>query len=220
MKTFWMTAFCLLLLAVAPTTAWAEDDLCPDLESEKKTTPQDMAGVQADIDRLTLCVERARLLKQLDDISDQRLVVLERVKNPQGASNSMGIPALPVGSLPPVRGLNDLKAGVNALVPTANPLDNALNTAMESLTAPEWKVRKIWGQGASMRAQLSDGQGTLVNVVKGDPLPDGGLVDAVTVKGVTISENGKTKELSWEQASSDTSASKANTDVNVSQTTP
>jgi hypothetical protein len=50
-----------LFVSYAPF-AIAADRLCPDIEELRKTTPDTMAGVQADIDRMKLCVERAKLL--------------------------------------------------------------------------------------------------------------------------------------------------------------
>lgn len=218
---FLMTGLVLLLGFAAPA-AHAAEDLCPDAKTARSTTPGDMAGVQSDIERLTLCVERAKLLKQLDDIAKQRADTLEKLKNPDfgkngGISTGLGtIPPLPVSALPPIdSGKSDnknLKPGeIRIHAPTGKPLDDALT----SLTPGEWKVRKIWGQGAAMHAQLTDGRGTLVNVVKGDPLPDGPVVETISVKGVSISQGGKITDLSWDTGNSSPAAAN-----NVAQATP
>lgn len=194
----------MLLLCASPLRA--AEDLCPDVEKARAATPGDMAGVQADIERLSLCVERARLLKQLDDIAVQRQKMLDDTKNP-GATvtgnisvNPDAIPPLPVSALPPLKNDAPLKSGETRVKNAASsPLDGIGDT-VKSLAAPSWNVRKIWGQGAGMRAQLSDGRGTLVNIVKGDPLPDGAIVETISVKGVAVSQGGKVKDLSWEQA--------------------
>lgn len=200
-------------VSAAENPAQPDDELCPDVETSKKDRPADVAGVQADIERLNLCVERAKLLKELDDIAQQRSDTLNKVANP-GFSGGMGlgvnvIPTLPVNSLP---SLPQAKSSAQIKVKEAagNPLE-AGGIAMTPASGPaSWKIRKIWGQaggvgGASMRAQLSDGQGTLLNVVKGDPLPDGQVVESVSIRGVTISQStskgsGKINDLSWEES--------------------
>ena len=189
------------LLLMLPLTAQAAASLCPDAETLVRTPPDAMTGVQADIDRLTLCVERAKLLKQLDEVATQREEMLNKVRNPSNPempSGVGGIPALPSAALPPVSGIDT--AGLQpGDVRITNAAPAPLAPTMQSLEAPAWKVRKIWGQGASMRAQLSDGKGVLINVRTGDPLPDGATVESISVKGVAISQNGKAEDLSWEQ---------------------
>jgi hypothetical protein len=45
------------------------DDLCPDIaKGEKGLSVNDMADLQFDIGRLNLCLQRARLLQQIDEI--------------------------------------------------------------------------------------------------------------------------------------------------------
>lgn len=196
-----------LLCIVVVFHAYAADSLCPDLDTSKKTDLGDVAGVQADIERLNLCVERAKLLKQLDDIAQQRSDTLNKVTNPgmgnMGTGLGMGLPLLPMSSLPSLPQQAETKSGnVKIKNAAANPLD----AAPTPVAGPAvWKVRKIWGQaggvsGAVMRAQISDGKGALLNVVKGDPLPDGKVIESVSVRGVTISQNGKISDLSWDSA--------------------
>ncbi len=190
-----------LLLLFAPWHVEAAAVLCPAADTLVRTPPDSMTGVQADIDRLTLCVERAKLLRQLDEVATEREKMLDKIRNPSNPEmpgGLGGIPPLPAASLPPVGGIDtaSLKPGETRVVtPGAAPMAPTL----ESLAAPQWKVRKIWGQGVAMRAQLSDGKGVLVNVRTGDPLPDGPTVTSISVKGVTISQNGKAEDLSWEQ---------------------
>lgn len=198
-----------MALAAWTLPAMAADTLCPDVQAEKEGGPANVAGVQADIERLTLCVERAKLLKQLDDIAKQREDMLKKITDPAASLTStiagvggLGIPGMPSASLPPLpTDVSGLKAGdVRVIGAAANPLAGGAGTAPAAPVSRGWKVRKIWGQGAMMRAQLTDG-GTLLNVVKGDTLPDGKVVDAVSIKGVAVSQNGKTTDLSWDDSS-------------------
>lgn len=173
-----------LFVSYAPF-AIAADRLCPDIEELRKTSPDTMTGVQADIDRMKLCVERAKLLEQLDSIALKRQEILNKVTK---IDNSLiPIPALPVASLPTLRPIEKQQA-----VSAPQPARSA------------WFVRKIWGQGGDMRAQLSDNQGGLLNIAKGDVLPDGAVVEGLSARGVTISYNGNIKDVEWEQQASST----------------
>lgn len=173
----------LVFFAASIASAQAADRLCPDIDTLRAETPETMAGVQADIDRMKLCVERAQLLRQLDDIAQQRQEILNKVTNPNAHANNFAaipIPTLPVSALPPLQPVE-----VDKSQPAAS-------------VQKSWKVRKIWGQGGAMRAQLAQGD-TLLNVVRGDALPDGAVVESLTVRGVTLSHNGKISDLEWEQ---------------------
>ena len=174
-----MRSLMLVLFVLYAPLAVAADRLCPDIEELRKASPDTMTGVQADIDRMKLCVERAKLLEQLDSIALKRQEILNKVTK---IDNSLiPIPALPVASLPSLR-----------------PIEKQQQAAPQPVRA-KWFVRKIWGQGGEMRAQLSDNQGGLLNITKGDVLPDGAVVEGLSVRGVTISQNGNIKDVEWEQ---------------------
>jgi type IV pilus biogenesis protein PilP len=178
MKKIILIAF--VLLITLPVQA--EDRLCPDLETLLKQTPETMVGVQADIDRMKLCVERAKLLKELDDIALKRKEILNKINSNEGALSAMPvpIPMLPASALSPVGDVPEQ--------PPASPQP-----------AATWNVRKIWGQESGMSAQLSDGKGNVLNVVRGDLLPNGMAIESVTANGVSVSLNGKINSLDWEQ---------------------
>jgi hypothetical protein len=225
-----MLSLVTILMGIAPLTAvYAADDLCPEVDDAKRSTPNDVAGVQSDIDRLNLCVERAKLLKQLDDIAKQRADTLAKITGAGLGSfpgvSGVGMPPLPAGSLPPLPTTLDtspLKPGekrINAA--QGAPLNGTETASVAVAPSDTWKIRKIWGQaggvaGATMKAQISNGSGSLLNVIKGDPLPDGKVVEAVSIKGVTLSQNGKIIDLSWD--STDDSGTAAGS--NDLQTTP
>jgi hypothetical protein len=218
--------FALLLSFLNITSSHAADDLCPQDSATIKNAPGDVAGVQADIDRLNLCVERAKLLKQLDDISKQRADTLNKIKDPVGSALSggnmaggvSGIAPLPINALPDLPAIKtpvDIKPGETRIHgSTISPFGDEIKAATEAPKKPSWKIRKIWGQaggvaGATMQAQLNDGNGNLLNVTKGDPLPDGSVVDSVSVKGVTLSQKGKIDTLSWDETGDSPSSNPA-----------
>ena len=188
------------------------DVLCPDIDVLKKAAPGDISGVQADIERLNLCVERAKLLKQLDDVVVARKKMLDKITQPDLSQNGLSanvgsgnIPPLPISSLPPLQG----DRPPTALKPGTTRITNAVGNAFDNAASrvPEWQVRKIWGQGPGTHAQIIDSATqTILNVVKGDPLPDGAVIETISVKGVAISRNGKISDLSWEQITDQSSS--------------
>lgn len=201
---------CVLGMAVIAVPSFAADDLCPDANTEKHQSPDNVTDVQASIEKLNLCVERAKLLKQLDDIARERDEILTKVTSPVMPMSSVGgIPPLSGANLPPLpTDVTGLRPGdVRVTQAAGNPFDAAAQAVSSVIKTPSWKVRKIWGQGNAMRAQLSDG-GTLLNVVKGDTMPDGRLVESVSIKGVAVSQKGKITELPWDDMIAATPAAK------------
>lgn len=218
-----MMPFAVLLLAVMfvaglSAPAVANDDLCPDVDAAKQQGPRDSSDMQASIERLNLCVERARLLKQLDDLARQRDEILRNVTNTSigvDANSLTGVPSLPSAALPSLpTDVTGLQSGdVRVTGAASNPLDGAGAAARNAAQASSpvvkksaWKVRKIWGQGSSMRAQITDGSGALLNVQRGDVMPDDSVVESVSVKGVAISHKGKVSDLPWDDMSLDAGA--------------
>lgn len=179
------------------------DTLCPTMDEVKNKQSGTLADIQSDIDRLTLCIERARLLEQLDGVGAAREKMLADALEKASGGGSLPldqIPAMNAGQLPGVPGIDikNLKPGeVQVDGAAGDPFATANPEAAQKQA--EWHIRKIWGQGGAMRAQLTDSDGILVNVTSGDPLPDGTKIESLSVKGVTISRNGKTSELTWEE---------------------
>lgn len=204
-----------MLVTGLSTHALANDDLCPDVDAAKQQAPRDSSDMQASIERLNLCVERARLLKQLDDLARQRDEILRNVTSTSigvDANSLTGVPSLPSAALPSLpTDVTGLQSGdVRVTGAASNPLETAgRQAAQESspvVRKSGWKVRKIWGQGSSMRAQITDGSGALLNVQRGDVMPDDSVVESVSVKGVAISHKGKVSDLPWDDTSFDTGA--------------
>lgn len=189
--------------ARAEGAAAGGDTLCPTMDEIKNKAPGSLVDIQADIDRLTLCIERARLLEQLDGIGTAREKMLSDALEKANGGTALPldqIPALGAAQLPGVPGIDikNLKPGdVQIDGAAADPFASVNPEA--ALKQAEWHIRKIWGAGGAMRAQLTDTDGVLLNVSMGDPLPDGSKIESLSVKGVTISRNGKMSELTWEE---------------------
>ncbi len=178
-----------LCLGFLTTVTARADNLCPDTTKLAELSVANPGDLQFDIDRLGLCLQRAKLLEQLDESVKKREVI--RLQ-PLGATstltvnNANGYPAIP--SMP---SLPDL--------PKAQPANNAVRARSPAITSADngdWKIQRIWGQGADMQAQLAKGE-TIANVKINDILPDGDKIIELSARGVTL-ENGKTHHaLSW-----------------------
>ncbi len=174
----------------------AQDVLCPEPSNIATTAPADLAQVQSDIDRLALCVERAKLLSELDKSIDDR--------EKDSKSNSMldALQPLTPQASDVSRVMQQQNLGI-APVPVAQPFTQ--DTAQDEEPAaeeavPEWKIRRIWGARGNTKAQLVKDNGIVATVVKNDVLPDGYVVVELSTIGVTVRKKGKSKELEWSVA--------------------
>jgi hypothetical protein len=170
-----------MLLAFPVMQAHA-DDLCPDTtKGEKALTVNNMTGLQFDIGRLNLCLQRARLLQQIDEIVKKR-EELRLQPAPAVEINTLGnIPKM-AASMPPL-------PNSEAALPMAQPILAAKSTG-------EWKIQRIWGQGSVMQAQLVKDD-VIANVKSGDTLPSGETVAELSGKGVTLDDGKQKKTLIW-----------------------
>lgn len=171
--------------------AQAQDVLCPEPANIATTAPADLAQVQSDIDRLTLCVERAKLLSELDKTIDDR---------EKDNKNDLLDPLQPI--MPQAAEVSRVMQQQNmgiAPVPMAQPFDGnaAEDNTQDADTGNEWKIRRIWGAKGNTKAQLVKGGGIVATVVKNDILPDGFVIVELSTIGVTIRKDGKAHELGW-----------------------
>ena len=159
------------------------DTLCPDPQIESSVVPSDLARVQEDIDRLSLCVERTKLLQKLNELSNE---------------SKIGVQPLSAAAIDP-----------SFLKPvTADSLAKATNSIIDEKPfqnkPKDWVIRRVWGQGGKLQAQLVSGEGVLATVKTGEKLTDGAKVEEISVRGVKIKKkNGKVKQLGWQEEDSD-----------------
>lgn len=180
------------------------DALCPDTGKSSDLAIGNVSDLQFDIDRLGLCVQRARLLQQIDeavkkreDLRMQPFGVSGSMGAGMGANNNVMIPAMP---MPPE--LPALSKATSSAPAMAQPVAAAP-------PAGEWKIQRIWGQGDGMQAQLVKDD-VIANIKLNDILPSGERVSVLSARGITL-DNGKTaKQLQWlENTKKDNSAALA-----------
>ncbi len=169
-------------------------DPCPLPSAELAQAPDDLAKIQSDIDRYTLCMERAQLLQRLNDVA---------VENQEKLQAANGVPSLDAGASNPgmqldtLPGFAEQRAQMLGSVNEASVQDSA--SAPSSSGGNTWYIMKIMGGGSNLSAQLTKEDGTLARVKAGDRLPDGSSIDVVTATTVTITQDNESKELGWRE---------------------
>lgn len=182
-------------------------DPCPAPKDAIMSSPDDLAKVQEEIDRFTLCVQRAQLLERLNETAlkseaatDVALGLggsMPGVPNPQES----GLAPLPASALAgaDVSPTSDSKADGD--VPDETPSKEAETPAAsvtEEAAPAAWTIKEVFGSGIDMKAKLVSPDGDEVRVGEGAKLPGSkGNVVRITPSTVTIRIDGDTKELDW-----------------------
>lgn len=164
-------------------------DPCPMPSAELAQAPDDLAKIQGDIDRYTLCMERAQLLQRLNDVAMENQKKLNEA-NGVGSSDLSGAnPGMMLGS-----SFDSQRQQIMATI------DQSAGAAVEQAPPPagdEWYITKILGASGTLAAQLSKSDGTIAFVKAGDSLPGGGSVDSITSTSVKATQDGTSKTLRW-----------------------
>jgi hypothetical protein len=192
-------------------TTTAPSDLCPNATTSS-SADNNLNDVQADIDRLGLCVERAKLLQQLDELVTKRQALLT---GSDSSVNNLALPPLPLqnGQLNKGQTLQinatpalDNKTVANTLNRATPKLGNLPTPSMppssDTTTSNAWAIQRIWGQPPHIQAQLVGADKTIATVNVGEPLTDGYAVESISARGVILSRAGKLINLDWEKKTS------------------
>jgi len=177
----------------ADTSTGMPNDPCPNLRGASANAPDDLSKVQLDIDRFTLCVQRAQLLERLNDSAMRSVQDTDRalgLGTPGAGALAAGMPPLPADAL--------AGASVEPL-PTASGAAVATTPAATATPAPSrnWTIREIYGSSVDMEARLLSPDGDEFKVKKGTRLPDSSVVTSVTPGGVSIDSGKGSKSLEW-----------------------
>lgn len=188
----------------------ATNDPCPEPRQALGSTPDDLARIQEDITRFTLCVQRAQLLERLNELAKANIETIDSALNlvatplnnqqltsgTQGQGNSiMGdipVPALP-DSISQMLQDDASDEAMNQQVSTERPARERRRTQGSA-----WRIRDIQGSGGNIHARLMDDQGTILKVSQGDSLPDdGGRVSSITNSFVRVTQDDESTNLRW-----------------------
>ncbi len=169
-----------MIFLMSPTLVKAAEVLCPDPQVEAMVVPSDLARVQEDIDRLSLCVERSKLLQELNELASEKF---------SNNSALLGNPTpIDMKMLQPISAA-EIEENI-APVLNQKPLQNT----------SQWFVRRVWGKDGQLQAQLITSEGMLATVKKGEQLSDGSKVQEISIRGVEVkNKKGKVIVLDWQE---------------------
>ena len=163
------------------------EDPCPEANTALSQTPDDLSTVQADIDRFTLCVERAQLLRRLNDLATENEESLLGL-SPQNPGFSLGGDPV-LDTLPTFDREAVLNPNANAApVPDPGRVD---------IDQDGWVILSVFGAGQNLSAKIAKSDGTLAQVKAGDLLPDGARVKSVSSTAVVLNVEGSEQSLDW-----------------------
>jgi type IV pilus biogenesis protein PilP len=181
------------------------DNPCPEPKRALSSTPDDMAKIQEDITRFTLCVQRAQLLERLNELAQSNIETIDTALNltvsnqppvTDGNATPGIMPSVPMPQLP---------ESVTRLLEDSDASDSpgTIGSGVSSMEQPPkrpspWRVRDIQGAGGSISARLINNDGMMFKVKQGDNLPeDGGKVQSLSNTMVIIARDGDTEILKW-----------------------
>ncbi len=183
-----------VILSVISAQAMAQStwDLCPQPTEALNAVPANIDQLQADIDRFTLCLNRAELLLKLEDLKNQN-------KTDMASANGMDLPIEPTPLTDQQTGqlLGADPSGVPAAPTSVLSTPNAL-PAKEEAPKDAYVIREVRGLSGVLVARLQSTDGNYEQVKIGDKLADGSEVTAITTTQVTVQKGGTVKRLGWE----------------------
>ena len=187
-----MGAFVFMALSVvnivSPASAQAiGDTLCPEPKISSRQSPSDLANIQSDIERFTLCIERAELLNRLNRLVEENDELM-------GLTFGGAVQAV---TQPPAAPRN---------APTATTPLPDLGMAGSDLNGEEevedekdyiWVIEEIYGISSDLKARLTNADSEIANVREGDVLSDGYRVEKIRGTTITLSKEGEALILNW-----------------------
>lgn len=169
------------IFAAFPARAQTAEDPCPAPMFSQESAPDDLTKVQADIDRYTLCIERAELLQRLNKLTSEN------------SQTALGVTPLNPGMM--------LEKGHRGQASAPPPSPAPSETAAPANPGGQeggWSIVEIFGGADDLRARLREGkEGGFLRVRAGDSLPDGSKVAKITPTRVILANGGKAIELEW-----------------------
>jgi type IV pilus biogenesis protein PilP len=161
-------------------------DPCPAPQAGSLPPGDDLSTLQADIDRFTLCAERADMLHRLN-----KATLGKNAAGDEKTDTTLENPGFRLRNMP---GDNAKKVAIPA-VP-----EDALKPPPREKSAPppgEWVIVNIFGSGAGLQVRLRKDDGSVAQARTGATLPDGWAVKQVSTSGVVLTKGGQEKTLTW-----------------------
>lgn len=188
-------------LALSPASAQDEGaaiDPCPKVIDAARQTPGDLSAVQSDIERYTLCVQRAVLLQRLNEMAAQ---------NAEDVTPTLtldSIEGLPYSRAEIEEMINNLQAREEEVANLINQETDSAQESMEAVAAEEagskYSISELLGTGGDMEVNLVDQDQVPYRVKVGSELPDGSTVVSISAQKVVLAKDGKQKTIGWAAA--------------------
>ena len=188
-----------------PHSAWAQaEDLCPLPSNAISQAPDDLSKVQADIDRFTLCVERAQRLQRLNDLALQNQEAI--------SAFVLGTPDEPLApvfddNIPSFSGASQEPAFAPPAIDASFAPSFSGDSGAEIAATPPastYIVTYVFGSAGSLQAKIIGDGDYNAQVRVGDSLPDGSVVDSISATEVVIkSDSGDSTVLDWQEEESE-----------------
>lgn len=199
---------------LCPTDVMAQAggvDPCPVPRDAMQNTPGSMATIQEDIDRFTLCVERAQLLDRLNTLVEKNIDTIDSVILQPQALPPLPVSSDPVNSSPPPSSERTQAPQTPAPIDEASLQDpnfdntgptgfseNGANPDMlEEEQEPVWLIREIFGRSGALKARLVSSDGELATIEQGDVLSDDSRIVQITSTSVSVKIEQDIEELQW-----------------------
>ncbi|HRC27480.1 MAG TPA: type IV pilus biogenesis protein PilP [Alphaproteobacteria bacterium] len=161
-------------------------DPCPAPQTGSLPPGDDLSTLQADIDRFTLCAERADMLRRLNEAT--------LGKDAGGEEKTDTTPENPGFRLRNMPHDNSKKVAI----PPVSEEDLKPPPAEKPAPPPgEWVIVNIFGSGAGLQVRLRKDDGSVAQARAGAVLSDGWAVKQVSTSGVVLTKGGQEKTLTW-----------------------
>jgi len=183
--------------AQADTATGMPNDPCPNLKGATQNAPSDMSGIQQDIDRFTLCVQRGQLLERLNETATKSIQGTDAALGLGGAANGgLGMGGALPTNMPPLPANALGGADVSPMAPAPSTTASSSNTSVSDSTGG-WTIKEIYGSTVDMQARLISPDGDEVKVKKGTKLPNSSVVTSITPDGVSVRGGKGVRALEW-----------------------
>lgn len=166
------------------------DDPCPAPQTPAPAAGDDLVTLQADIDRFSLCAERAEMLNRLNEAA-------------MGQDSEEPPNANPMTENPGFRLHSRLEEKRKQLAIPRVSEEELAPPAPERSSKPkgkgseEWGIVTIFGSGEGLQVRLRKKDGSVAQARAGTTLPDGSVVKQLSTSGIILTKDGQDKILSW-----------------------
>lgn len=125
------------------------DPLCPEPKISSRQSPSDLANIQSDIERFTLCIERAELLNRLNRLVEENDALMGLTFG--GGQASAQPPAAPTNAPTATTPLPDVN-----MSDSVNARQGQNEETEEDSEDNIWVIEEIFGVSSDLQARLTN----------------------------------------------------------------